>query len=96
MIIARVGFELACANNLIFLFQQLSSGGVDPFLGSSNPNFHQRDPSLDSGVGMGNNYNIHRSEEYLTNVEEMDTGITQYFDKLNTFGKITRLMLLRC
>jgi len=59
----------------VFSFlQQLSSSGVDPFLSSGNSNFHQRDPSLDSGVGMSNNYPLPRSEEYLANVEDMDTG----------------------
>ena len=36
---------------------------------------HQRDASLDSGVGMGSNYSLPRTpDDYLGNVEEMDTS----------------------
>nr|CAB3267816.1 yorkie homolog [Phallusia mammillata] len=54
---------------------QMSASGMDPFLGSGSPNYHQRDPSQDSGVGMGSNYSLPRTpDDYLGNVEEMDTG----------------------
>ncbi|CAK8671721.1 transcriptional coactivator YAP1-like isoform X2 [Clavelina lepadiformis] len=61
------------------LMKQLSSSGMDPFLGGNNSNFHQRDASLDSGVGMGSNYSLPRTpDDFLanvqSNVEEMDTG----------------------
>lgn len=48
--------------------------GMDPFLGS-NPSYHEREPSRDSGVsGMGSNFNIPRaSDDYMESVEEMDT-----------------------
>uniref|UniRef100_H2Z0P5 WW domain-containing protein n=1 Tax=Ciona savignyi TaxID=51511 RepID=H2Z0P5_CIOSA len=43
-----------------------------------NPSFHQRDASLDSGVGMGSNYSLPRTPDgFLNNVEEMETGTTQ-------------------
>jgi len=54
---------------------QMSSTGMDPFLGGSTSTFHQRDASLDSGVGMGSNYSLSRTpDDYLSNVEDMDTG----------------------
>lgn len=63
--------------------QQVTSG-MDPFLGS-NSSYHERERSCDSGVsGMGSNFNLQRgTDEYLSNVEEMDTGINNYFYKDN-------------
>uniref|UniRef100_H2Z0P3 WW domain-containing protein n=1 Tax=Ciona savignyi TaxID=51511 RepID=H2Z0P3_CIOSA len=57
---------------------QLSNPGMDGFMGQGNPSFHQRDASLDSGVGMGSNYSLPRTPDgFLNNVEEMETGTTQ-------------------
>uniref|UniRef100_H2Z0P2 WW domain-containing protein n=1 Tax=Ciona savignyi TaxID=51511 RepID=H2Z0P2_CIOSA len=57
------------------LLKQLSNPGMDGFMGQGNPSFHQRDASLDSGVGMGSNYSLPRTPDgFLNNVEEMETG----------------------
>nr|XP_009859006.1 transcriptional coactivator YAP1 isoform X1 [Ciona intestinalis] len=55
--------------------KQLSNPGMENFMGGGNPSFHQRDASLDSGVGMGSNYSLPRTPDgFLNNVEEMETG----------------------
>jgi len=64
--------------------QQHSGAIVDPFLGS-NSMHHQRDASLDSGVGMGSNYSLPRTpDDYLGNVEEMDTSTSADRRTLNS------------
>uniref|UniRef100_F6WJM1 WW domain-containing protein n=1 Tax=Ciona intestinalis TaxID=7719 RepID=F6WJM1_CIOIN len=57
------------------LMKQLSNPGMENFMGGGNPSFHQRDASLDSGVGMGSNYSLPRTPDgFLNNVEEMETA----------------------
>lgn len=47
--------------------------GVDPFLGSGE--YHARQESADSGLELGTNYSLPRTpEDFLQNVEEMDTN----------------------
>ncbi|GAB1600322.1 transcriptional coactivator YAP1-like isoform X2 [Argonauta hians] len=49
---------------------------ADPFLGhtTTQADLHSRQESSDSGLGgMGTNYNLKSSEDFLSNVDEMDT-----------------------
>lgn len=48
---------------------------TDPFLGhTSQADLHSRQESSDSGLGgMGTNYSLKSSEDFLSNVDEMDT-----------------------
>ncbi|XP_021947210.1 transcriptional coactivator YAP1 isoform X2 [Folsomia candida] len=62
--------------------QQMEDGEIDPFLGGSmvNPStpssdFHSRQESADSGLGMGNSYSLPNTpEDFLSNMDDnMDT-----------------------
>uniref|UniRef100_A0A0L8FZW4 Uncharacterized protein n=1 Tax=Octopus bimaculoides TaxID=37653 RepID=A0A0L8FZW4_OCTBM len=49
---------------------------ADPFLGhtTNQADLHSRQESSDSGLGgMGTNYSLKSSEDFLSNVDEMDT-----------------------
>ncbi|KAM4771554.1 WW domain-containing transcription regulator protein 1 isoform 1-T1 [Rhinophrynus dorsalis] len=51
----------------------VTNNGSDPFLNSSGP-YHSREQSTDSGLGLGC-YSIPTTpEDFLSNMEEMDTG----------------------
>uniref|UniRef100_T1JH25 WW domain-containing protein n=1 Tax=Strigamia maritima TaxID=126957 RepID=T1JH25_STRMM len=47
----------------------VTTTGLDPFLGSNE--FHSRQESTDSGLGMGNNYSLpHTPEDYLSAMDD--------------------------
>uniref|UniRef100_H2ZRT8 WW domain containing transcription regulator 1 n=1 Tax=Latimeria chalumnae TaxID=7897 RepID=H2ZRT8_LATCH len=51
----------------------ITSNGSDPFLNSGGP-YHSREQSTDSGLGLGCCSIPTTPEDFLSNVDEMDTG----------------------
>jgi protein yorkie len=71
--------------------QQMEDGEIDPFLGGSmvNPStpssdFHSRQESADSGLGMGNSYSLPNTpEDFLSNMDDnMDTISGVYYPRV--------------
>ncbi|KAI8482287.1 DNA-binding transcription factor yap1 [Branchiostoma belcheri] len=64
--------------------QAVTTTGMDPFLSSGTP-YHSRDESADSGLGMSSNYSLPRTpEDFLSNVDEMDTSENTGAEKMQT------------
>ncbi|CAH1245424.1 YAP1 [Branchiostoma lanceolatum] len=64
--------------------QTVTTTGMDPFLSSGTP-YHSRDESADSGLGMSSNYSLPRTpEDFLSNVDEMDTSENTGAEKMQT------------
>ena len=72
-----------CYYKFFSAFQMDDGVELDPFLGgsianpstpSSNSDYHSRQESADSGLGMGTSYSLPNTpEDFLSTVDDMDT-----------------------